>query len=102
MIQIHTARFRIGQVVRHREDAFRGVVMDVDAGYDGPAGDVGSISPQQPFYRVFAMGAQGGFIAYAAEAVLEAVEDQLTTHDQRRWFTVDRQGHHAPRDMGLH
>lgn len=102
MTQIHTARFRIGQVVRHRDDAFQGVVMDVDAGYDGPAGDAGQVSTEQPFYRVFAMGAQGGFLAYAAEAVLEEVQDQMTALDQRRWFTVDRQGHHAPRDMELH
>ena len=30
MTQVHTARFAIGQIVRHRDDAFRGVVMDVD------------------------------------------------------------------------
>ena len=32
MTRISTARFAIGQIVRHREQAFRGLVIDVDAG----------------------------------------------------------------------
>ncbi|MGO8609084.1 hemimethylated DNA-binding YccV-like domain-containing protein, partial [Rhizobium johnstonii] len=35
MTRIQTARFAIGQIVRHRDDAFRGVVMDVDHAYEG-------------------------------------------------------------------
>ena len=74
MTRIHIARFNIGQVVRHRDDAFRGVIMDVDAGYDGPASDTGDLSADQPFYRVYAMGEDGGFVAYAAEGVSVALE----------------------------
>ena len=102
MTQIHTTRFSLGQIVRHRDDAFRGVVMDVDAAYAGTAGETGEVSPEQPFYRVFAMGEEGGFVAYAAEAVLEDDADQLTTADEQRWFTIDAYGHHAPLDMRLH
>jgi heat shock protein HspQ len=102
MTQIHTTRFSLGQVVRHRDDAFRGVVIDVDAGYAGAVGETGDVSPEQPFYRVFAIGDAGGFIAYAAEAVLEDDADQLTVADEQRWFTIDAEGHHAPLDMRLH
>jgi heat shock protein HspQ len=102
MTQVHTARFAIGQIVRHRDDAFRGVVMDVDAAYDGPAAETGSVVADQPFYRVFALGEDGGFVAYAAEMVLEDGQSELLDDDARRWFTVDAQGHHAPLDERLH
>ena len=102
MSLVHIARFSIGQIVRHRDDAFRGVVMDVDPAYDGPASETGGISPAQPFYRVFATGEDGGFIAYAAEDVLEGDDARLTAADERRWFTIDAHGHHAPLDMRLH
>ncbi|WP_312597075.1 heat shock protein HspQ [Brevundimonas sp.] len=102
MPRIYTARFSIGQVVRHRDDAFRGVVMDVDCAYDGPAAETGALDPSQPFYRVFALGDDGGFVAYAAEAVLEHGDAVLLPDDVGRWFTHDAHGHHAPLDVRLH
>ncbi|KAK0350201.1 hypothetical protein LTR94_029977, partial [Friedmanniomyces endolithicus] len=83
MTQVHTARFAIGQIVRHRDDAFRGVVMDVDPAYDGPLSDTGSMAADQPFYRVFALGEDGGFVAYAAEGVLEDDHSTLQPDDAR-------------------
>jgi len=102
MTRIQTARFAIGQIVRHRDDAFRGVVMDVDHAYDGPAGETGLVAADQPFYRVFALGDDGGFVAYAAEGVLEDGDSVLLPDDVRRWFTTDGQGHRAPLDEQLH
>ena len=102
MTQVHTARFAIGQIVRHRDGAFRGVVMDVDHAYDGPAGETGLVAPDQPFYRVYALGDDGGFVAYAAEAVLEDGRSILLPDDAERWFTTDSLGHHAPLDEQLH
>ena len=102
MSLVHTARFSIGQIVRHRDDAFRGVVMDVDPAYDGPASETGGISPDQPFYRVFATGEDGGFVAYAAEGALEDGDSVLLPDDAERWFTTDGMGHHAPLDERLH
>lgn len=102
MTQVHTARFAIGQIVRHRDDAFRGVVMDVDHAYDGPAGETGLVAADQPFYRVYALGEDGGFVAYAAEGVLEDGQSVLLPDDADRWFTTDGLGHHAPLDEQLH
>ena len=102
MTQVHTARFAIGQIVRHRDDAFRGVVMDVDHAYDGPAGETGLVAADQPFYRVYALGDDGGFVAYAAEAVLEDGRSVLLPDDAERWFTTDGLGHYAPLDEQLH
>ena len=54
------AKFGLGQIVRHREAAFRGVVIDVDPVFAGKAGETGEISPDQPFYQVLALGAASG------------------------------------------
>ena len=44
MMTVHTARFHVGQIVRHTGDAFHGVVADVDAAYAGDAGETGTIA----------------------------------------------------------
>lgn len=102
MPQVQTARFSIGQTVRHRDDAFRGVVMDVDPAYAGPAAETGAVTADQPFYRIFALGEDGGFVAYAAEGVLEDSPSVLRPDDAQRWFTIDAQGHHAPLNEAIH
>lgn len=104
MTQLLSAKFGLGQIVRHRDDAFRGVVMDVDPSYAGDPGAPGPEQPYQPFYRVFVIGEEGGFVAYAAEEVLEYDPDvmPLSKADQSRWFTVDSHGRHAPKSQPIH
>lgn len=104
MTHAQTAKFALGQTVRHCEQAFRGVVVDVDAAYAGPRTETGPSRPQQPFYQVFAMGPDGGFIAYVAEEVLETESEvaPLSRHDEARWFNTDAQGRHAPRAHRIH
>jgi heat shock protein HspQ len=104
MTQVSTARFRLGQIVRHRDGAFRGVVIDADPAYAGPPSETGAIASDQPFYQVYALGQDGGFIAYAAESAIEADPElaALTGRDERTWFTTDAGGHHAPRTAALH
>ena len=99
-----TAKFGLGQIVRHREQAFRGVVVDVDARYAGPDGDPGPKQRDQPYYQVMAMGQDSGFVVYAAEDVLECDPDvaPLTRADEAKWFTVDAEGRHAPRSQPIH
>lgn len=102
MTHIQCAKFAIGQVVRHRDDAFQGVVLDVDPAYAGPEGQTGEVSPRQPFYSVLVTEEGRGFVAYAAEDALERDARSLTRAEAQRWFTVDADGHHAPRDAPLH
>lgn len=104
MTRISTARFAIGQIVRHREQAFRGLVIDVDAQYAGAPDAPQPADRLQPFYRVLAMGEEAGFLVYAAERILEADpdEDRLSQEDAARWLSVDAQGHHAPPHMPIH
>lgn len=49
MIQMRTARFGLGAIVRHTDDAFQGVVIDVDGRYRDADTDLGAVSPDQPF-----------------------------------------------------
>lgn len=104
MIHTATARFALGDMVRHRDAAFRGVVVDVDPRFAGRDGETGEISPEQPFYQVLALGGDGGFIAYAPEDALEPDPQvaALSAVDERRYFTVDARGRHAPRAHAIH
>ena len=104
MTQENTAKFGLGQIVCHRDAAFRGVVIDIDPVYAGAPGETGDITPDQPFYQVLAIGPEGGFIAYAAEVALEPDPELsvLTREAESRWFTVDARGRHAPRTHAIH
>jgi heat shock protein HspQ len=73
MNRTRSAKFAIGQVVRHRIFPFRGVVFDVDPVFDNteewwlaipedvrPAKD-------QPYYHLFAENAESEYVAYVSE-----------------------------------
>lgn len=98
------AKFGLGQIVRHREAAFRGVVIDADPVFAGKPGETGAISPDQPFYQVLALGLEGGFIAYAPEEALEQDPElsSVARDAEARWFTVDAKGRHAPKSQAIH
>jgi heat shock protein HspQ len=104
MARQSVAKFGLGQIVRHRDAAFRGVVIDIDPTYAGKPGETGEMTPDQPFYQVLAIGPEGGFIAYAAEAALEHDPElaALSKEAEQRWFTVDSQGRHAPLRHAIH
>ena len=99
MTHARTARYGLGQKVRHIHHAFSGLVLDVDARYEGAPEDIGSVSPEQPFYSVMIDGEEGPLIAYAAEEALVITEgaDPLSEQEQLRLFNVDAEGHTTPR-----
>ena len=79
MSRISVAKFKIGQVTRHRVHAFRGVVFDVDPQFaDGEVSyaTVNLIEDRQrkdqPFYYLFAENDQTPYIAYVSEQNLLA------------------------------
>lgn len=97
-----TARFGLGQIVRHRDDAFSGVVLDVDAAFVGPVGMTGTVLREQPYYRVLALGPEGNFIAYAAEdSLVHDPQAALDATEAARWFSIDAEGHRAPREQSI-
>lgn len=67
------ARFRIGQVVRHRVHPFRGVIFDVDPEFSNTEEWWLSIPEElrprkdQPFYHLFAENETSYYVAYVSE-----------------------------------
>ncbi len=80
MGQLKTAKFRIGQVVRHRIFPFRGVIFDVDPEFGNTEEWYQSIPAEvrprrdQPFYHLLAENAETEYVAYVSEQNL--LEDE--------------------------
>jgi heat shock protein HspQ len=73
MSKTSITKFKIGQVIRHRVHAFRGVVFDVDAEFADGRGTSESILVElrsrkdQPFYYLLAENDQNPYVAYVSE-----------------------------------
>ena len=73
MGKTRNAKFKIGQVVRHRLFPFRGVVFDIDPEFNNTEEWYQSIPAEirprkdQPFYHLFAENAETEYIAYVSE-----------------------------------
>jgi heat shock protein HspQ len=95
------ARFRIGQVVRHRVYPFRGVVMDVDPTFDNTEEWWLSIPEEirprkdQPYYHLLAEN--------ATKNLLPDDSGEPVRHpDVARAFGELRDGQYAPRHRRSH
>jgi heat shock protein HspQ len=70
---IRTAKFEIGQIVRHRLFPFRGVIFDVDPEFANTEEWWESIPEDirprkdQPFYHLLAENVEGAYVAYVSE-----------------------------------
>jgi heat shock protein HspQ len=73
MLKLRTAKFQIGQMVKHRVYPFRGVIFDVDPVFDNTEEWYQSIPEdvrphkEQPFYHLFAENEDTDYIAYVSE-----------------------------------
>ena len=84
-----SAKFHIGQIVRHRIYPFRGVIFDVDPEFSNTEDWWLSIPEQirpdkdQPYYHLYAENDEGPYIAYVSEQNL-LVDDSgfPVTHPQ--------------------
>lgn len=67
------AKYKIGQVVRHRVFPFRGVIFDVDPEFANTEEWWNAIpaevrpSKDQPFYHLYAENAESAYVAYVSE-----------------------------------
>ncbi len=67
------AKFKLGQIVRHRFYAFRGIVFDVDPEFSNTDEWYESIPSKirprkdQPFYHLLAQNEKSNYIAYVSE-----------------------------------
>ena len=87
MPPVSSARFSIGDIVRHRLFAFRGVVFDIDPVFANSeewyAAIPEDVRPRrdQPFYHLLAENAESSYIAYVSQQNLERDEtDEPVDH----------------------
>ena len=85
------AKFRIGQIVKHKFFPFRGVIFDVDPVFANTEEWYQSIPAEvrpkkdQPFYHLFADYAQGSYEAYVSEQnLLPDAENGAVKHPMVR------------------
>jgi heat shock protein HspQ len=75
--EIRSARFSIGEIVRHRIHPFRGVIFDVDPTFNNSEEWWLSIpeamrpAKDQPYYHLLAENAKTTYVAYVSEQNLE-------------------------------
>jgi len=104
-----TAKYSIGQIVRHRIFPFRGVVFDVDPVFNNTEEWWLAIpedmrpSKDQPFYHLFAENAESEYIAYVSEQnLLPDESEEPLRHPQISEFFGEREGRrYVARDRGL-
>jgi heat shock protein HspQ len=102
-----TAKFHIGQVVKHRIFPFRGVIFDIDPTFNNTEEWWMSIpaevrpSKDQPFYHLFAENAETEYVAYVSEQNLLAdTSREPVRHPQvREMFLKDKSGGYRPRAL---
>jgi heat shock protein HspQ len=104
------AKFRIGEVVRHRLYPFRGVVFDVDPTFNNTEEwwlaipEEARPDKNQPFYHLFAENAETEYIAYVSEQNLVAdTSGEPIRHPQvAEVFETDGDGGYRTRSTVLH
>ncbi|MEX2128012.1 MAG: heat shock protein HspQ [Xanthobacteraceae bacterium] len=104
------AKYRIGQIVRHRVYPFRGIVFDVDPSFSNteewykaiPA----DIQPakDQPFYHLLAENAETEYVAYVSEQNLvpDTSGEPLRHPEIEERFAADDKGDYRARDQQIH
>ena len=109
MSNARKAKYKIGQIVRHRLYPFRGVVFDVDLTFSNTEEWWQSIPEEvrphkdQPFYHLFAENAETEYIAYVSEQnLLPDTSGEPIRHPQvAEEFEPDGNGGFRPRDAQL-
>lgn len=106
-LKARIAKYKIGQVVKHRIFPFRGVVFDIDPVFDNTEEWWLSIpedirpNKDQPFYHLFAENAESEYVAYVSEQnLLPDTSSEPIRHPQvAEEFIKDSKGDYRPRDF---
>lgn len=107
---MRTAKFRIGQVVRHRIYPFRGVIFDVDPTFNNSEEWWNAIPEDsrpvrdQPFYHLLAENDETEYVAYVSEQNLVAdMTGEPLRHPQLdEIFEEQNDGSYVPRSVEIH
>ena len=108
-MNLHEAKFRIGEVVRHRLYPFRGVVFDVDPEFSSTQEWWLSIPEDvrprkdQPFYHLLAENEASTYVAYVSEQNLLRDDRGPVNHPQvPELFGDYREGFYTIPERRLH
>lgn len=102
----NSAKYTIGEQVRHRIYGFRGVVFDVDPEFSNTDEWYQSIPPEsrprkdQPFYHLFAESTeQSPYVAYVSEQNLvpDKDDDPISHPEMVEYFDGLEDGRYVPR-----
>lgn len=107
---VRDAKFRIGQVVRHRLYPFRGVIFDVDPTFSNTEEWWLSIPEDrrphkdQPYYHLLAENESSTYVAYVSEQNLVADETgEPVRHPQvKEIFGRLQKGQYTVKERPLH
>lgn len=110
MNKTRSAKFQIGQIVRHRIYPFRGVVFDIDPEFDNTDEWYESIPAEvrphkdQPFYHLLAENSQTEYVAYVSEQNLlpDTSGDPIRNPQVAEMFEKDGRGSYRPRNSTMH
>ena len=110
MREAKVAKFRIGQVVRHRLFPFRGVIFDVDPEFANTEEWYEAIPAEvrprkdQPFYHLLAENDETEYVAYVSEQnLLDDSSGEPVRHPQlAEFFDKTNDGHYAPKGRAQH
>lgn len=110
MHHMKTAKFTIGQVVRHRLFPFRGVIFDVDPEFNNTEEWYEAIPAEvrpdkdQPFYHLLAENDETDYIAYVSEQnLLEDQSGEPVRHPQlSELFVQTADGRYEPKGRAHH
>lgn len=96
------AKFRLGQVVKHRLYPFRGVIFDVDPEFSNSEEWYQAIPAErrppkdQPFYHLLAENAESTYVAYVSEQnLLPDAAGPIGHPDITKYFTGFKDGSYA-------
>lgn len=107
--KMRTAKFQIGQVVKHRVFPFRGIIFDIDPEFNNTEEWWQSIPAEvrprkdQPFYHLFAENAETEYVAYVSEQNLLPDDSgkPLRHPEVRSYFEKAADGALRPRNATL-
>ena len=103
------AKYRVGDVVRHRVYPFRGIVFDIDPVFNSTEEWWNSIpaeirpSKDQPYYHLLAENSETEYIAYVSEQnLLPDHSGKALRHPQVRELFVEKDGHYSATFLNAH
>ena len=107
--KMRQAKFKLGEVVRHRVFEFRGVIFDIDPVFNNTEewwlSIPENVRPRkdQPFYRLFAENSETEYVAYVSEQnLLPDTTGEPIRHPQvNEVFERDDNGSYRPRNSLL-